>query len=329
MQLFAYERAQTLPGALSALRSPDTLAISGGTEILNWMKEGIVAPRRLVDINGLAGLDEIRAGETGLAIGALARMSDVADHEAVKRDYPALSQALLDSASPQLRNMASMGGNLLQRTRCPYFRAEVDLPCNKRRPGSGCAAMAGEDRGMAVFGWSEQCIATNPSDAAVALAALEAIVRVQGRNGERSIPVGDFHRLPGDTPERETTLAADELIVAIEVPASALARTSHYLKLRERASYEFALISVAVGLDLDGSTIRRARIALGGVAHKPWRLVRAETAFAGKSVGDDAGLRSAVDAAFGEARPRRNNGFKVELAKRAIVRATKTAAGAS
>jgi xanthine dehydrogenase YagS FAD-binding subunit len=329
MRSFAFERARSLPDALKALESPGTMVISGGTEILNWMKEGIVAPDRLLDINGLTGLNEIRAGQDGLSIGALARMSDVAEHEAVRRDYPAMSQALLKSASPQIRNMASMGGNLLQRTRCPYFRAEVDLPCNKRRPGSGCAALEGEDRSMAVFGWSEKCLATNPSDLAVALAALEAVVRVRGRNGERSIPLGDFHRLPGDTPEREANLDADELIVAIEVPASPLAKRSHYLKLRERASYEFALISVAVGLDLDGSTIRRARVALGGVAHKPWRLVEAEAAFEGKSVDDETALRSALDATFGEAQPRRNNGIKVELAKRAVIRALKNAAGVS
>jgi xanthine dehydrogenase YagS FAD-binding subunit len=327
MQIFDYARAATLSDAISAAAQPGTMVVAGGTELLNWMKDGIVAPRRLVDLNDLPGLDQIDAGDHGLRIGALARMGDVAAHPAVRRDYPALSQALLTSASAQIRNMASIGGNLLQRTRCPYFRAETDVACNKRRQGSGCAALAGEDRFAAIFGWSERCIATHPSDLAVALVALDAVVHVAGPSGARQIPIADLYRLPGDTPERETVLEAGELITAVEVPASTLARRSHYLKLRERASYEFALASAAVALDLDGTHIRAARIALGGMAPKPWRLGDAEVAMRGLSLEDEPALRTVLDAGFADARPRRHNGFKIELAKRAVIRALRSAGG--
>ena len=327
MQTFAYARAVTLPDAIGAAAQPDGMLIAGGTELLNWMKEGIVAPRQLIDINGISGLDRVEFNDGGLKIGALARMSDVAHHDAVTRDYPVVSQALLKSASPQIRNMASMGGNLMQRTRCPYFRAEIELPCNKRRPGSGCSALEGEDRGMALFGWSEACLATHPSDVAVAFAALDAVVHVEGPGGARTIPFGDFHRLPGDSPESETVLERGELITAIEVPASAVAQRSHYLKIRERASYEFALVSAAVGIDLEGQAIREARIALGGMAPKPWRLGGAEQALRGVTLSDTSAIRRALDGGFVEARPRRHNGFKVELAKRTIVRALQTAGG--
>jgi xanthine dehydrogenase YagS FAD-binding subunit len=327
MQVFNYARAAMLSDAISAAAQPDTMVVAGGTELLNWMKDGIVAPGRLVDLNDLPGLDQIDAGDHGLRIGALARMGDVAAHPAVRRDYPALFQALLTSASAQIRNMASIGGNLLQRTRCPYFRAEVDVACNKRHPGSGCAALDGEDRFAAIFGWSERCIATHPSDLAVALVALDAVVHVAGPGGARQIPVGDLHRLPGDTPEHETVLEAGELITAIEVPASTLARRSHYLKLRERASYEFALVSAAVALDLDGTHIRAARIALGGVAPKPWRLGDAEVAMRGLPLQDEPALRRVLDASFADARPRRRNRFKIELAKRAVIRALQNAGG--
>jgi xanthine dehydrogenase YagS FAD-binding subunit len=291
------------------------------------MKEGIVTPVNLLDINGLDELKEIRLNDSGLFIGALARMSDVASHDGVRTRYPAIAQALLKSASPQLRNMATMGGNLLQRTRCPYFRAEVSLPCNKRHPGSGCSAVEGEDRNMALFGWSESCVATNPSDVGVALAALDARVIVRSAAGERVIPFGEFHRLPEDTPHRETTLEADELITGIEVPASAVAAKSHYLKLRERTSYEFALVSVAAGIDLTGSVIRAVRIALGGVAHRPWRLKQAEENMVGLSIADQTAIRKVLDDAFVEARPRRHNGFKVELSKRAVLRTLRLAGG--
>lgn len=325
MQSFAYERAATLAQAIGATAEPDTMVIAGGTELLNWMKDGIAAPRRLVDLNGLPGLDGIAIDDRGLRIGALARMSDLAEHPAIRRDWPAVSQALLQSASAQIRTMASIGGNLMQRTRCPYFRAEVDLPCNRRRPGSGCAALAGENRSAAIFGWTEQCVATHPSDVAVALAALDAVVHVDGPGGPRAIPVTDFHPLPDQGSVRETVLEPGELITAIEVPAAAAARRSHYLKLRERASYEFALVAAAVGLDLDGAVIREARIALGGVAAKPWRLREAEEALRGVTLTDQPALRRTLDAGFAEARPLRRNGFKVELAKRAVVRALQIA----
>jgi len=325
MESFAYERAATLPEAIGAAGQADTMVVAGGTELVNWLKEGIAAPRRLVDLNGLAGLADIAADAQGLTIGALARMSDVAADLAVRADYPAIAEALLASASAQLRNMASVGGNLLQRTRCPYFRAEVELPCNKRRPGSGCSAIAGEDRSAAIFGGSDRCIATNPSDLAVALAALDASVRVEGPDGARTIPLGALHRLPGETPERETELGQGEIITAIAVPASAIARRSRYVKVRERASYEFALVSAAVGVEVEGGVIREARIALGGVAAKPWRLREAERVLHGVSLSDTAALRDAMESDFTGARPRRQNGFKVELAKRTVIRALQAA----
>ena len=329
MHPFTYERAADPEAAIAAVAAdPGAAWIAGGTELVNWLKEGIATPSRLVDLTGLRGLDRVEASATGLRIGALARLADVARHEAVVAGYPAIAEALRLSASQQLRNMATLGGNLLQRTRCPYFRAETELACNRRRPGSGCAALAGEDRTMAIFGWSESCLATSPSDVAVALAALDAVVHVRGRGGERTVPLVDLHRLPGDAPERETVLERDELITAIEVPASPVAARSRYLKVRERASYEFALVSAAVAVDLDGSgVIRDARVALGGVAAKPWRLPAAERALPGTNVGDAAALGAAVAGAFAEARPRRHNGFKVELARRAVVRALQAAGG--
>jgi len=327
MQTFSYARAATLADAITAAAQADTMVIAGGTELLNWMKDGIVLPQRIVDLNALSGLDQIVVDGNGLKLGALARMSDVAEHDAVKRDYPAISQALFKSASAQIRNMASMGGNLMQRTRCPYFRAEVELACNKRRPGSGCSALDGEDRHAAIFGASEHCIATHPSDVAVALAALDALIHVNGPGGSREIPFADFHRLPGDAPNRETQLSHGEIITSIEVPASALSKRSHYLKIRERASYEFALVSAAVGLDLQGGAIREARIALGGVAPKPWRLSAAEQALRGVSLSDTAALRNALDTDFSQAKPGRHNGFKVELARRTVIRALQTAGG--
>jgi xanthine dehydrogenase YagS FAD-binding subunit len=325
MQAFQYARASTVPDALSAAQIPGAMFIAGGTELLNWMKEGIIAPSRLIDINGITSLDRIEANDRGLRIGALARMSDVAEHEVVLRDYPVISEALLRSASAQIRNMASIGGNLMQRTRCPYFRAEVDLACNKRRPGSGCAALDGEDRFAAIFGWTESCVATHPSDLAVALAALDALVEIQGPDGVRSIPVTDLHRLPSDTPEVETNLAPGELIVAITVPTSTVARQSHYLKVRERTSYEFALVSAAAAIDLDGENIRSARVALGGVAPRPWRLALAESALVGVSIREVSGLDAALAPNFADAKPRQHNGFKIELAKRAAIRALQSA----
>jgi xanthine dehydrogenase YagS FAD-binding subunit len=330
MRPFAFARAATLNEAIAAAAQPGAALIAGGTEMLNWLKEAIVTPSRLIDLSRVPALHQIEADASGLRIGALARMSDVAAHAVVRRDYPAISEALLKSASPQIRNMATMGGNLLQRTRCPYFRAETDLPCNKRRPGSGCGALQGDDdRTLAIFGGSPQCIATHPSDVAVAFAALNAIVHVQGAAGPRRIPLTDFYRLPGEAPERETELAPGEVIVRIDVPASAVARRSHYLKLRERASYEFALVSAAVALDLDGRRIRTAQIALGGVAPKPWRITAAEDALRGVSLDDTGELRAAVTRSFADAQPRKHNGFKVELAARMVVRGLQHTGGLS
>jgi xanthine dehydrogenase YagS FAD-binding subunit len=323
---FTYQRESDLQSVIAVLAGDaDAACIAGGTELLNWMKDGIAAPRRLLDINDLP-LAQIEVGPRGLRLGALARMSDVATHPEVRHAYPAITEALELSASPQLRNMASMGGNLMQRTRCSYFRAETDLPCNKRRPGTGCAARQGENRGHAIFGWSDACVATHPSDVAVALAALDATVQVRGPRGERTIPLVDFYRLPGDAPEHDTVLAHDDLIIAIDVPASPLTSRSHYLKVRERSSYEFALVSAAVALQMDGTRIQQARIALGGVAPKPWRLTAAEGTLVGVPLARDT-LRHAVDGAFGAARPLAHNAFKVELAKRTVIRALENVGG--
>lgn len=329
MQPFAYARSAQLQDAIAAAATRGTYLIAGGTELLNWMKEGIVSPARLVDINALPDLDRIVMDGDRLRIGALARMSAVARDVNVVEEFPALAQALEKSASQQIRNMASMGGNLLQRTRCPYFRAEVDLPCNKRRAGSGCAAREGVDRTLAIFGGSEHCIATHPSDAAVALVAYDAMVHVQGSKGRRDVALLDLYRLPGTTPHIETTLAPDEVIVEISIPRSPTARHSHYLKIRERASYEFALVSAAAGVDVQNGTIRGARLALGGVAPKPWRLSRAEAALIGVPLHDESALRGALASDFADAQAGKHNGFKVEVAQRTAVRAVQLAGGAA
>jgi xanthine dehydrogenase YagS FAD-binding subunit len=319
---FTYERVTDADAAIAALRGdPRAALLAGGTELVNWLKEGIVRPSRVIDITAVPGLAAIETGAEGLRLGALARLGDVAADHRVTEEYPAIAEALRRTASQQLRNMATIGGNLLQRTRCPYFRAETLLPCNKREPGSGCAALGGEDRTLAIFGWSERCLATHPSDAAVALAALDARVWLRGPDGGRSLPVEEFLRLPGEEPERDSELGHGELITAITVPASALARRSWYLKVRERASYEFALVSVAAGVELDGGgRIARAQIALGGVAHRPWRLRAAERGLRGTDPHDRAAVAAALEESLAEARPRRRNGFKVDLARRAVVR---------
>jgi xanthine dehydrogenase YagS FAD-binding subunit len=327
MRSFAYERAESLDDAIRAASDPDTQLLAGGTELLNWMKEGIVRPGRLVDLGTLEGLDGISAGPHGLRIGAAARLSEVASHPDVVRAYPAIAQALLQSASPQIRNMATVAGNLLQRTRCPYFRAERPLSCNKRQPGSGCAALVGADRSAALFGGSARCVATHPSDLAVALAALDAELTIEGPGGRRRLPVAALHRLPGDTPERETELAPGELVTEIAIPATAAAATSSYVKVRERASFEFALVSAAAAVELRDGAIRVARLALGGVAPRPWRLPAAEAALAGLSLVDGEALRRALAPAFADARPGRDNGFKIELAQRTAVRALQIAGG--
>src|SRR3954449_12316690 len=265
--------------------------IAGGTDMVQLLQEYVRRPDRLVSLAGL--LDSgIEAGPQGLRLGAAATMADVAAHPTVIEQFPVISEALLNSASPQVRNQATMGGNLLQRTRCPYFRDVGYAGCNKRAPGSGCAAIGGENRWHAVLGTSENCIAANPSDLAVALVALDATVDVRGSNGQRTVPLMELHRLPGDMPHIETVLEPGEVITAITVPASPVARRSHYLKVRDRASFEFAVVSAAVALDIDGGRIRAARVALGGVGTKPWRVPRVEAALSGESL-EPAALRRA------------------------------------
>ena len=327
MHPFTLSRADDPARAIAAhAHDPQLAFIAGGTDLLGLIKDRAAHPTHLLDINGLPDMARIDAlPDGGLHIGALARMSDVAANMEVRRRFPVIAEALLFAASGQLRNMASMGGNIMQRTRCPYFRDDDDPACNKRRPGSGCSALHGLNRNQAIFGWSDACVATHPSDVAVALSALDATVLVRGRGGQRSIAFPDFHRLPGRTPERDTVLDRGDLIVAIEVPASAEARSSHYLKVRDRQSYEFALVSAAAAVATDGRRIRSARLAMGGVAHKPWRLTAAETALRGLSLDDNDALRAAITRSFDDARPLAHNAFKVELAQRAALRALQTA----
>jgi xanthine dehydrogenase YagS FAD-binding subunit len=331
MNPFVYSRVVDPNEAVSAIAAkPRGKFLGGGTNLIDLMKMGVETPTQLIDINRLplAQIEEMPGGK-GLRIGAMVRNSDLAEHGLIKSRYPVLSEALLSGASPQLRNMATVGGNLLQRTRCYYFY-DPDFPaCNKRKPGSGCGALNGYNRIHAILGQSEQCIATHPSDMCVALAALDAIVRVRGPNGEREISMADFHRLPGDTPERDTNLKPDELIIAVDLPAMPFATRSHYLKVRDRASYAFALVSVAAALDLDSDkTIKAARVALGGVAHKPWRAEKVENELVGKKA-DENTFRAAAEAELAAAKGYKYNSFKIELAKRAIVRALSTVAGMS
>src|SRR2546421_2536723 len=289
MNPFAYSRANDAAGAVSAVSAkPRAKFLGGGTNLIDLMKMGVETPAQLVDINRLpmAQIEELPEGK-GVRIGALVRNSDLAEHDLIKQRYPVLSQALLAGASPQLRNMATVGGNLMQRTRCYYFYDPAFPQCNKRSPGSGCGALHGYNRIHAILGQSEQCIATNPSDMNVALAALDAVVRVQGPKGEREIPFADFHRLPGSTPNVDTNLKDDELITAVDLPAIPFATRSHYLKIRDRASYAFAIVSVAAALEIDASKkITAVRIALGGVAHKPWRGQKAEEEVVGEKAGE-------------------------------------------
>ena len=323
MNPFSYSRVNDADQALAELSGkPEGKFLGGGTNLVDLMKMGVETPTQLIDINRvpLAQIEELPGGK-GVRIGAVARNSDVAEHDLIKTRYPVLSEALLAGASPQLRNMATVGGNLLQRTRCYYFYDPAFPQCNKRNPGSGCGALDGFNRIHAILGQSEQCIATHPSDMCVAMAALEAVVRVRGPKGERDIKFEDFHRLPGNTPERDTNLAADELITAVDLPGTPFAERSHYLKVRDRASYAFALISVAAALDLDSSKkIKAVRLALGGVAHKPWRAYKAEKELVGKNA-DEKTFRAAAEAELAAAKGYKHNSFKIELAKRAIVRA--------
>src|SRR5260221_3523482 len=326
MHPFAYSRANDAAKAVAAHAGDTQLAfIAGGTDLIGLMKDRATLPGRLLDFNGLpdmAQLEVLPGG--GLRIGALAGMSDVAADSDVRGQSRVIAESLLFAASGQLRNMASIGGNIMQRTRCPYFRDEDDLPCNKRRPGSGCSARHGLNRNQAIFGWSEACVATNPSDLAVALAALDANVIVRGLSGERSIPFTEFHRLPEGAPERDNILERGDLITAIEVPARREGRGSHYLKVRDRLSYEFALVSAAAAVAMDGRRLSSVRLALGGVAHKPWRLTAAETALRGVSLDEVDALRSAISTSFADARPLAHNGFKDELAQRVALHALQT-----
>jgi xanthine dehydrogenase YagS FAD-binding subunit len=327
MHPFTLSRVDDPAKAVAAHAADGQLAfIAGGTDLLGLMKDGATLPDHLLDINGLPDMARIDALSDGsLRIGALARMSDVAANIDVRWHFPVIAESLLLAASGQLRNMASIGGNIMQRARCAYLRDDDNPPCNKRRPGSGCSALHGLNRNHAIFGWSDACVATHPSDLAVALAALDANVVVRGTMGERSLLFTDFHRLPGTTPERDNELDRGDLIIAIHVPARAEGRASHYLKIRDRESYEFALVSVAAAVATEGRRITSVRLAMGGVAHKPWRLAAAETALRGISMDDIDRLRSAIAQSFIEARPLAHNSFKVELAQRAALRALQAA----
>jgi xanthine dehydrogenase YagS FAD-binding subunit len=322
---FDYVKARDVDDAVSQIASePNARFIVGGTNLIDLMKENVTKPKRLIDITGLP-LGEIEeTGTGGLRIGALVPNSDLAYDDRVRARYPLLSSATLAGASAQLRNMASTGGNLLQRTRCLYFY-DTTTACNKREPGTGCGAIEGCNRMNAILGWSRACIAVHPSDMCVALVALEALVHVTGPRGDRVIPIGEFHRLPGDTPEIDSNLADDELIIAIELPSRGFARNNTYIKIRDRLSYAFALVSVAAGLEPDAGTIRLARIALGGVAHKPWRIEAAETLLQGQRP-DRAAFAKTADAILKGASGFAHNDFKIELARRAIVRALAQAA---
>lgn len=327
MQTFNYVKAASIDKALSAANGAKFIA--GGTTLVDLMKLNVEVPSGLVDIN-LLPLDKVeRLPNGGLRIGAMVRNSDLAWNDDVKKDYAVLSQAILSGASPQLRNMATTGGNLLQRTRCAYFREpSAGTPggygCNKRAPGTGCAALEGFRRTHAILGTSDHCIATHPSDMCVAMAALEATILVEGPKGKRTIAFADFHKLPGDTPHIENALEPGELITYVDLPKPVASAKSVYLKLRDRASYEFALSSAAVVARVEGGHIRYIRVAMGGVGTKPWRSHEAEAALMGKAV-DPAQFRAAAEAALKGAKPRTDNAFKVELAKRCLVRTLKLA----
>jgi xanthine dehydrogenase YagS FAD-binding subunit len=320
MNPFAYTRAHDVASAVREKAAEASAKfIAGGTNLIDLMKENVEQPRRVIDITRLA-LREIHSGaDGGLRLDALATNTDVAYNQAVERRYPLLSKAILAGASPQLRNMATVGGNLMQRTRCCYFY-DTATPCNKREPGTACSAIAGFNRAHAILGTSGHCIASHPSDMCVALAALEAVVRVTGPGGERTIPFSEFHRLPGDMPHIDTNLQADEIITGVDLPPKGFAEHHSYHKLRDRASYAFALVSVAAALEMDGDTITEARLALGGVAHKPWRDRQAETLLIGQRATRD-NFQRAAEALLRDAKGFGHNGFKIELAKRAIVRA--------
>ncbi len=319
-----YTRPSDIPTAITAASGADVYFIGGGTNLLDLMKAGVEKPSTLVDVNHL-GLDHIEhAADGGVRIGASVSNTDAANHELIRTHYPLLSQAFLAGASAQLRNMATVGGNLMQRTRCDFFVDTAFDRCNKRIPGSGCAAREGFNKLHAILGASDRCVAVNPSDMSVALVALDALVNVQGPDGERRIPIGEFHRLPGDRPDVDTTLKHGELITSIDLPKSTATRHAHYLKLRERSSYAFALVSVAVALNAPGRRIDSARIALGGVAHKPWYAEKASIALSGVSK-DNIDYARIAALALEDAKALSQNAYKIPLAKQAVERALRTA----
>ncbi len=324
---FTYARATDIADAVSQGARGGAAFVAGGTDLMQLWKLGAATPSQVVDISRLP-LGAVTASGAGLSLGALARLSDVAGDNAVARDYPLIAQAILASASGQVRNMATVGGNLLQRTRCSYFRTE-GMACNKRVPGSGCGALAGENRQAALFGASEACVATHPSDLAVAMAALDARVEITGPAGDRRLPLSDLYRLPDDAPERDTTLAQGELITGVSLPeGSRFALRSTYLKVRDRASFEFAVVSVAAALRVEDGLIAEARLAAGGVAPLPWRLAASEVALIGRPP-DASAFAAAATQAIAGARPLADNGFKIELLRRAVVRALETVCLAS
>ncbi|MFO1500649.1 MAG: xanthine dehydrogenase family protein subunit M [Verrucomicrobiota bacterium] len=325
MNPFNYVRAEDPEAAIAAI-TVEGKFLAGGTNLIDLMKNHVEEPRTLVDVNriSLSAIELLPSG--GLRLGALARNSDTANHPLVRQRYPLLAQAILSGASPQLRNLATNGGNLLQRTRCPYFMDTGFPECNKRAPGSGCGALNGDNRMHAILGTSEQCIAVHPSDMCVALTALEAVIRLRGKAGERQMAIADFHRLPGATPELDTNLRPDELIVSIDLPPSPYSVHASYVKVRDRSSYAFALVSVAAALEMVNGQIRSARIGLGGVAHKPWRAAESEAFLVGKEPGRES-FEGAAQQALKEAAGFRDNGFKIELARRCIVRALAQAGG--
>jgi xanthine dehydrogenase YagS FAD-binding subunit len=315
MDAFAYTRADQPRTAVRLAADPQAGYIAGGTDVLNLMKDGVEHYDRLIDINALP-LADVRESGGHIRLGAMSRMSDVALHRAVRRRLPVLSQALLASASPQVRNMASLGGNLLQRTRCWYFR-DATMPCNKRQPGSGCSAIEGQNRWHAIVGGSDHCIAVHPSDLAVALTALDATVQTLSAEGPRGIPMADFYLPPGETPHLETALRPGELITSIDVPVTDLAADSRYLKVRDRATFEFAVVSVAALIRLRGDEVREARLAFGGIAPRPWRSPEVEQALIGRPL-NAATIEAAGAALVRDARPREHNAFKVPLVQRAL-----------
>ena len=327
MNNFEFVRPATAAEAVAAAAVPRAAFHAGGTNLLDLMKGGIARPTRLVDVNRIPGLDGIEHGaDGGVRIGALVRNSDLAYDPLFARRFPAVAEALLSGASAQLRNAATVGGNLLQRTRCAYFY-DTASACNKRQPGAGCDALGGENRLHAILGWSEACIATHPSDFCVPLVALGAVVEIEGRAGRREVPLMDFYRLPGDAPERETVLEPGDLVLAVRLPADAAGFAAHarYLKVRERTSYAFAVVSAAAALRMEGGRVAEARIALGGVALKPWRALGAEAVLAGAQP-DAASFRRAAEAALADANPSGDNAFKIELARRIVARALSLAA---